>query len=486
MLSRVSTVVIPPPPLRLYRGPVVCWPIALLFATFAAWGFATGRGRLSPGFFWFMAAAAALMFVIAVGTTIRRKQLQLTMSLSERGVTLVSGNREHALAYRDVDSLTVVESDRYDDHRNVIALNRTITLQAEGTRAKASYVAESDDPLEALLQQLVERMARERRNRAGDGWSIEQEMLITGRERFPLSMISAAGVFDREVRIWRRGSSTPILTVPLSSRNARLLLHLAGEAQSAASAHAPAANDDLQLFTRRTSLASVLFQSALGGVAVWLAQYAVEVKAPAFAAMADKLAIAAALLLAIAALHRLTRTYEFHQHAVTRRTWFGSRTFRYDDAAALTWNERSTYLNHAIYLGTKMKVTLASADGKPFAIDLHRFRAEDEELVTLRRLLAGKIALRLHQEWKHGDRIVWTSGAAFTTIGLEVKTGLLGNTRELLSYGQPLHALFSDGYLVLYRDHWTQPLATLEIAQANFYPGLALFERLTPLTFHAK
>lgn len=486
----MSTVVIPPPPFRLYRGPVVCWPIAFLFAAFAAWGFATGRGALSPGFYWFMTAMAGLMFAMAIGSTIRRMQLQLTLTLRDQIVTLVAGSREHTLAYRELDALTVAESGRYDDERNLIALNRSITLHAAGKRASASYVAVANDPLDDLLQELVERMARERRNRSGEGWSIENEILTAGSERIPLSNISAAGVFDREVRIWRHGRTEPVLTVPLSSRNARLLLHIAGEAQTSAPSHTEAAAtsaSNRELFTRRTSTLAVLFQTALAGVAIWLAQFAVAVKAPAFAEGARMAAFVVAALAMISAIHRITRTYRFHEQSVTRTSLFGSRTFRYDEAVSLTWKESNSFLEHTIYLGTSMTISMSAANGeKPFVITLHRHRASDEDLLPLRRALSERVAVHMHHEWKHGDRIAWTNSAAFTTVGLEVKTGMLGGGREVLPYGQPLNALFNDGYLIFFRDHWTQPLAILETSQENFYPGLALFERLTPLTIHSR
>jgi hypothetical protein len=464
-----------------------------LFTAFAAWGFATGRGALSPGFYWFVAGMAGLMFLMAIGTTIRRMQLQLTMSLREPGVTLIAGSREHNLAYRELDALTIAESGRYDDARNLIALNRSITLDAAGKRASASYVAVADDPLDDLLQELVERMARERRDRSGEGWSIENEMLIANRERVPLSTISAAGVFDREVRVWCHGRKEPLLAVPLSSRNARLLLYIAGEAQTSApprrarTSAAAIEESNIELFTRRTSKLAVLFQTALLGCVIFLAQYAVTVKAPALAEPARIAAFLAAAAAMIAAIHRMSRTYHFHEHSVTRTSLFGSRTFRYEDAVSITWKERSSFLEHTVYLGTSMTVTMTAANGAPpFVITLHRFRTSDEDLLPLRRAVSERIAVRLHHEWKHGERSPWTNNAAFTAVGLEVKTGVMGGGRELLPYGQPLNAMFSDGYLIFFRDHWTKPLTILETSQENFYPGLALFERLTPLTFHEK
>jgi hypothetical protein len=58
------------PKFRHYPGPATGVILAIPFAALAVFGFTTFRGALSPGFYWFIAACAALLMLLSLVTTV--------------------------------------------------------------------------------------------------------------------------------------------------------------------------------------------------------------------------------------------------------------------------------------------------------------------------------------------------------------------------------------------------------------------------------
>jgi len=288
------------------------------------------------------------------------------------------------------------------------------------------------------------------------------------------------------VRAWRRGDATHFLAVPLSSRNAYLLLH---RLQKGAASHTtmtreePIAGDTSgigrQLFVRRTSMTSVVFYTAVMAGVLYLAWLSVDRFVPQFARLGHGAVLGAGMLFLLYALHRLTTRYRFHERGLTRSTILGKRTMLYGQVEKLLWKETTTLINHSIAVGTTMNVQFVPGDGSsPLQVKLHRFRAGDEDIEPVRRAVSHNIALHLREHLNREGRVAWTNDAAFTRDGLEVKTGLLGNTTTLLPYDQPLGLHLHEGYLNIHRDSPRKPIVLLRSSGANFYPGLVLYEML--------
>lgn len=470
------------PPLRFYPVPAVCWPFGIFFALTAGWGWATGRGALSPGFWKLWTAFSAVFLFGAIYGMVRRRQLQIAMSLRELGVAIVSGGRKtYAIRYSDIDALTVSDFIRGDERRNAVALTRSITIHAD-RKIQADYVAlPQGDPLDPLLDELTARIAAQPRQRDGRGWTIERETLIAGGEGVPMSAIASAGVFDKEVRLWRRGEDFPFLSVPYFSRNARVLLRMATDASKRAPLHATvsgvatadASGIGRVLFTRRTSPFSQLFLTAAILGALWVFLLAVDKNAPEFHQLARGAALGLAVLSLLGMIHRLSTRYRFHERALVRATLLGNRTLMYRDIEAMSWSQSVTLVEHAIYAGTSLKVNLRPSDGSPqLKLRLYRFRGEDRDLERVRDVIAKSIAHQMYEQVRQGRRVPWTKSATFAVDALEIR-------KQRLPYGQPLqlHA-GRDGYLVLYRDTIRKPLGMLRTSGPNFYPGLMLFDML--------
>jgi hypothetical protein len=461
-------VVIGRPLLRFYPGPAVAWPAAIFFAAFFLFGYLTVGWELSRGFYQFIGVCALSMLLLAIVSTIRWTQMHLTLSLRELGVVL----NGRALRFADLDTFTVANSRRYDNERNVIALNRTVTLEANGTRVRASYIAMPNDPLDSALDAIAAAMTAKHRGERGSGWSVENDTIVAGGTRIPLSMISAAGVYDDEVRIWRHGDAHHALAVPLSSRNARVLLRIASGSRTAApppALHAvsqePATGIGRLLFTRRTSIFSAVFSTAIYLALALLVRIFMEKQGLPFG---KETAYALGTIVLLVSIRRMLRVYRFHERGVIA----AGRTLLFDDVTAIRWQETTTLINHAIYVGTSMKVKLKTRDGKPFVISLYRWRANDDDLMPMRYAISAKIANELQQQLQREGRAPWVRGVAFTTSGVEVK-------KNLHTFEPPLYGFLREGFFILYRERWQKPSALLPVSDENFYPGLVLFETLT-------
>jgi hypothetical protein len=455
------------PRFRDYPGPPTAAILFVPFAALAAFGFLTFRASASPGFYWFIAFCAAFMLLGALITFAIWLRFGVTLSLRELGAEF----NGHSIPYADIDAVTVHDKRRYDETATVRALTRTVTIDAAGRKVKAAYVARPGEMLDDVLDHLAQRVAAEPRSRAGKGWRVEQATLHARGTMVPLSTISAAGVFEREVRLWRDRDERHFFSVQCDSKNARVLLALAEGARASSPQPAPVstAGIGLLLFARRTSIASVLGNTILAAFLIALGWLCME-RFLHLGPLARGAAIGAAVLWVVFAIHRATVRYSFHERALVRTSLLGERTLAYANVATMKWRETTTSLEHAIPMGTTIRAKLVPNDGsRALSITLHRFRGDDTDLVPVRTAIAHHIAEKLRQQLDRGEEVPWTSKAKFTRQGIATK-------RHLFRYDERVGVLFRNGYLMFHRDTWRKPLVLLPASDVNFYPGLALFE----------
>ena len=461
------------PRFRYYPGPPTAGIISVPFLALTLFGYLTFRAKLSPGFYQFMAVCTAMMIVAAVATFAIWLRMGMSLSLRELGILL--NGRE--IPYADIDAITIHDKRRFDEKAIVRALTRTITIETTNGKVKALYVAMPQDASDATLDALVSRIAAQPRARSGKGWRVEQATFEARGERVPLSAITAAGVFERDVRLWRHRDEQHFFSAPLDSRNARVLLALAQRGASAASAEAhvePAPSTGLGrlLFSRRTSLISGVGNTLIAAFLLGLGWMCLERFLHVPPALAVRIAIGGFALWILYSIHRATVRYRFHERGLVRISLLGTRTLAYANVSSMAWHESSTTLEHAIPLGTSVKAKLYPDDGaSAVSIRVHRFRGTDGDLEPVRGAIARHIASSMQQRLARGEEVAWTPKARFTREGVALK-------REVLRYGNPIGAFFRGGYLMLYRDSWRKPLAILTASENNFYPGLVLFERL--------
>lgn len=457
------------PGFRLYPGPASGAILAVPFAGVAVWGFTTFRGALSPGFYWFLAAGAALLALLSAVTTAFWLRFGVTLSLRELGVVL----NGHEIPYAEIDSLTVHDKRRYDDTAVTRAVTRTVTIETAGRQVRAQYVARPWEVLDHMLDHIAQRVAGSPRPRDGKGWRIEQGTLVVRGERVPLPAISAAGVFERDVRLWRHRDEEHFFAVPYDSKNARVLLALASN--PATEAHPQpepvhSAGIGRLLFARRTSIASVLGEGVIAVFIFGLVWMGLERYLGFDMELAVGIAVGGAVLWMMNALYRRSLRYRFHERAVVRSSALGTRTLAYANVASMKWGATATSLEHAIPMGTTVKAKLVPDDGSPaLSIALHRFRGDDADLLAVRNAISAHIAEAMHRRVLRGERVPWTSKAAFTPEGLVLKG-------EIVPYDGSVTVHFHDGWLMFYRNDARRPFALLSASEENFYPGLMLFE----------
>jgi len=462
------------PRFRYYPGPPTAAVVSIPFIALTAFGYLTFRASSSPGFYAFIAGCTGLMLLMAVTTFIIWMRFGARLSLRELGVVL----NEQEIPYAQIDALTVYDKRRYDETATVRALTRTITIETAGRKVQAQFVAPRGEALDQWLILLAERIAAQERPRAGRGWRVEQGTLETRRERVAVSAITAAGVFERDVRLWKHHDEQHFFSVPLDSKNARVLLALAQRGTSAVPAEPtaePSSSTGIGrlLFARRTSLISGVGNTLVAAFLIGIGWMCLERFLHLSAKLALGIAIGAFVLWIFYSIYRATVRYAFHERAIVRTSPLGTRTLAYANVATMQWHETGTTLEHAIPMGKTLKAKLVPDDGSPaVSIRSHRFRDQEGDLERVRSAIALHIAQRLRAQLDRGEEIAWTSNAKLTRDGLVLK-------REIIPYGQPINAHFNDGFLIFYRDTPRKPLALLATGDLNFYPGLALFEMVT-------
>ena len=459
-------VIIGRPRFREYPGPAAGAILALPFAALAYFGFTTFRGALSPGFYWFMAVCAALMVLLSVVTTFLRLRFGITIALHELGVVM----NGHAIPYADIEALTIRDKRRFDEKATVRWVTRTITIEAAGRKAKAHFVAPPAEALDPLLDTLAARVAAQSRSSAGKGWRIEHGTFHARGTQVPLSTIAGAGVFEREVRLWRDRDEEHFFAVPYESKNARVLLALISLLPNAGrQSPVPSALGRL-LFARRTSAASVFGNTIMAIFLLALAWVGMERYLHFSTELALGIAFGGFVVWIFYSMYRVTVRYRFHERALVRSSILGTRTLSYANVATMKWSETATTVEGAIPMGTTVKAKLVpEGDSSALSVTLHRFRGDDADLGAVRNAIASHIAEKLRARFERGEEIAWTSGAKFTRAGLALK-------KHFVPYDEPVGIAFRDGFLMFFRGESRQPFALLSASDENFYPGLMLFE----------
>jgi len=304
----LETATISRPRFREYPGPPTCAIFSIPLVALASFGFLTFRASLSPGFYWFIALCAAFMVAGALITFALWLRFGVKISLHEHGLAIAALGKQHEIPYAEIDALTVRDKGRFDETATLRGLTRTIVIVAGGRKARAVYVAKPGEALDAILDRLAERIAAEPRSRAGKGWRVEQGTLHARGTTVPLPAISAAGIFERNVRLWRHHDEGHFFSVPYDSKNARVLLALARNraAEAVAEPSTSGAGIGRLLFARRTTITSVLGNTILVAFGLALAWLCVDRFLPGFRGLGNGAILGIAVLWLFHACYRAT------------------------------------------------------------------------------------------------------------------------------------------------------------------------------------
>ena len=462
----MNTAVAPRPSFNVYPGPVIFPVFAALFLGFTIYiwrvnGLRTVFTEIFIGCTLFMLLGAAI-------TISRYLRYCVTAEIHDHAVVL--NGRE--LLFDRIDSVALAEKARLGDWAKTVAMRRTLTIASEEKRRTFAWLAQPDDPIEPILQLVIARMADEAKRRAlrGDGWSLELGTLRTKDDATPLSTVTAAEVFDDEVRLWRRNEPAPFLAVPIASPNALVLLRVNEGLKPAA----PLDGFGRLLFVRKApAFSNIVSALGYGFLLASAAFYVSHHLAPQFD---NPVLIASGLVtlgLLVRAIFTFATRYRFHERGIVTTYALGKRELRYADVARMSWKATRNF-TQGVYSGTSLQATLVPVEGRPLHIQTRRFKTVDDDLDALCHTIGHVVEARMRQELESTGRVAWTKNATLLTDGVELKRGTIVRYDE-----QRAH--FDNGYLHIYRDDRRKPLRMLSCADDNFYPGYFLYQRLIEL-----
>lgn len=297
---------------------------------------------------------------------------------------VINGN---AIPLESIDALAIIDRERPVDAGVVF---RTVRIG----RHRMEYVFDlEDDPLEGVLTELLERLAKRPRIE-GDGWTLERPMLRTRTGRVIATATASVGVFDRRLRVWEGSERVASFSIPKSSRNALVLAH----ALHNRALQQSATGDDLGrlLFTRHPSrfeeavIALLLVPTALAMIWAVLHRFA-----PEYVEAARWLIVIGTLLALLRAVWNSAIRYEIHDRGVRRVTPFGgAQTLLTRNVERMRWREVRKFIKGA-YAGTSIRATLHPAGGgPPLRLRMRTFRAADHDMHGLRDRLTEAVAAR--------------------------------------------------------------------------------------------
>lgn len=319
----------------------------------------------------------------------------------------------------------------------------------------------------------------------GEGWRLGPAGLTvqapSGTWHLALDEVADLGVFDQEVRLWRKSEEEPCLRIPARSMNALLLERLVREKRGEAlgQEEGPPGSLGRVRFERTTPLGWTIFwgiATVLAWVAamVWLATGEWE---PA--------AVAAGLSLVPLLLTIWLSRWRFrcHEFGVSLRGLVSEARLMYRDMASFTYQTTRMFYN-GVYTGTMVQMIFepVPGPGRQRISFNSTLQGLDEELDHLRQHIAKVIAQRLAAELDAGRSVDWTPHLRFLPeMSLEYRAaGLLWGSHApvVIPLRQIADIGFDGGSFKLWVKGKEDPVVQEEVGSANFWPGFYLLSAL--------
>jgi hypothetical protein len=489
---------VPPPSLNVSVGGFA-WAIGALafggLATFLYYSSPSSRGDgvLVWGGLGVLCAAGAIVAFV------RRARLRFRARMFQYGFTI--GNE--AFRFDELEAVALDEKPRLANGRP-IGFDRRIVVRASGRRADVRHFVARIDPLGAFTNTMLDRAAEAAERRLprgvlGAGWRLDNTGLQagnTGVTRF--EEVTKAGVFDGQIRLWRRREELPFLSVATGSDNAFTLLRLLETRMKAQEAAAPAGPEVMRApsapgepvqrpAATAGTVGRLLFErrpQRLLGVLTGL--YALFTPAIPFLWMdaakneEDLLAAISATLLGpfclFATIYIFTAVVRFHEHAVVKKSLFGTKTHAYASVERMKWAETRNYYNGS-YVGTTHAVKLHSTGQKrPLKFSVQR-KGSDEDLGYVRDTISRFISQLMERQIEAYGRVPWGQ-LVLTKEAVEIPRG---KQVERILYTMPVQATMDKGTLHFRRPNEKKVLASVAAAAENFFPGLIVVQKRATL-----
>lgn len=487
-----AEIVVPPPPLRVSVGGFAFAAAALFFlglATFLWFDSPSSRNDGVP--VWgTIGVACAIGAVVAL---VRRARLRFRARMFQAGFTIDDAE----FRFDDVEAVALEEKPRLSNGKP-IGFDRRLSVRSAARRADVRHFVGRIDVLRPFVDALLARAtaAAERRlprGVQGAGWRADAVGLRAGRSGVTrYDEVTKAGIFDGQVRLWRRNEEAPFLSMPLGSDNAFLLLRLLAprmrpqqtpatpepQVVRAPSAPgepvrrpAPAAGDLGRLLFQRRGQRLLGFLTGIFALFTPAIPFLwTDAKSSEDQLVALFITFLGPFCLVVT-LYLFTVVVRFHEHAVVKKSIFGGQTHRYAAVERMKWAETRMYVNGG-YAGTSHVVKLHSTGQKrPLKFAFQR-SGHDDDLAYVRDTIAYHVSQLMDRQLTAYGSVPW-GGLVLTKDALEVHRG---KNVERLPYATPLRVTMAKGVLQLFRPNEKKPAASITAGAENFFPGLAVWQ----------
>jgi len=393
-------------------------PALLLFglAVLAATGWIRTRPDLAP--FAIYSAAAGFLLLAIFGVLMVRRHFELgTLTLYERGLSFARGGESTALAFDEVESLTLQEKEHLI--RGIpTGMIRHATVRGPAGKFRFSQTSRKGQPdlLGAFLDKLLARLAATAEERlrsgiplSGGAWSLAQDGFRTraGGEPTPPAVLARVGIFDHKVSLWREGEDRPFFSVVSGSPNALVLSRLMRLRLRGRPEPAVAAGQLGRILFQREQRPAAAFAGILALIAAGACYWSVASADPGTTrtlwAIAGVLGVGTLGICAVLLWARVARR---HENGLSLTTLTGRREILFADAERMKYSATRFYHNGA-YAGTKLYLRVWPAAGKPVVFAAGSTGTE-VDLDALRDDLAGRIAAKLRTRLAHEPDVPWT------------------------------------------------------------------------------
>ncbi len=475
-----------------------CWSavgLALIFGAVAATAAAL-RHPLRPGLTAVALLAAAVGVIGFMVQFARRQWLTWTddsICLRSRGATI-------EILDSDIASLAMTREYRHAVGR-IVAVSHRLRLWTGGSAPQVITVETrgrpgDPAPFEALASRLQTQLQRRALNTLRrdavlhqPDWSWEAGQLsirVGGRPvRLGVSDISAVDNGETELRIWVGADPLPVVKIRQLGQDVWLLGRML-EATAGAPGDddvAPATGLGRILHESRPRSAAIL-ATMLCGLSATVALLAI---AGAVALRLTPLAILGAgtgigaLMLGSTARRLWQCAFRLHEAGISQRSLTGDRALRFEEIDQFVFDARRQY-SKGRYLGTLFTMVFAS-EQQPKQGILHSERSayETDQIAGIRDRVAEEIAAEMASKLTATGELLWTRELTIQGRVLHCRPRRFLR-RAGAPIGVPLGEIsryeVSEGWLFVWSSERSRPLVRVRTAEANFYPGLLVFEQL--------
>ncbi|HVJ84823.1 MAG TPA: hypothetical protein VM452_04215 [Caulifigura sp.] len=475
-----------------------CWSalgLAVIFAVVAGIAFVT-RHPLRFGVT-AMAVLAAIAAVIGFGWQFfQRKWLTWTAdSLEVHGRT---GRTE--VLDSEIEALAVTRDYRHAVGR-IVAEAHYLSLWVGGPNPQVlSFEARSPlggpapfDDLVDRLQGRLERRALETIRREGEfvrpGWTWRAGQILAkqGSQEvvIPLASLSAVDNDIVELRLWVDADPSPAVRLGQSGRDVWLLGRMLESAVGAPGDPGVAAATGLgRILHESRPRSSAIMATMLCGLSAAIALFAIITAAVLRLTPLAILGAGAgmgAIMLGSTARRLWQCVFRLHEAGISQRGLTGDRALRFHDISQFVFDARRQY-SKGRYLGTLFTMVFAS-DEQPKQGILHSERCayETDEIAGVRDRVSEEIAAGMAGKLAASGELVWTRELA-------IRGGVLHcEPRRFMGWAgksiqTPIDSIrgyeVTEGWFYVWTAERERPLFKARTAEANFFPGLLIFEQL--------